>query len=176
MSKVLVFAGSNSSTSINKQLAQYAANCMNNTAFQVIDLNDFEVPIFSIDEENKNGYPEKAKELDLLIKDSKGIILSLAEHNGSYAAVFKNLFDWLSRITAKTWHNKPMLLMSTSPGGRGGHGVLSAAEDRFPRHDSKIIEIFSLPFFEKNFQNQLIQDLELDNELKKSVEKFESSL
>ena len=43
MKKILAFAGSTSSTSINKQLATYAAENLENTSFDVIDLRDFAV-------------------------------------------------------------------------------------------------------------------------------------
>jgi hypothetical protein len=44
-----------------------------------------------------------------------------------------------------------MFLLATSPGGRGGESVLEAALSRFPRHAAEIIEHFSLPNFEANF-------------------------
>ena len=42
MKKILAFAGSNSKTSINKQLAAYAASKVSNTSFDVVDLNDYD--------------------------------------------------------------------------------------------------------------------------------------
>ena len=92
MKKILAFAGSTSSTSINKKLATFAAENLENTSFDVIDLRDFTMPIYSEDEE-KNGFPEDAKKLSLLLDNYDGFILSLAEHNGSYAAAFKSIFD-----------------------------------------------------------------------------------
>ncbi len=53
MKKILAFAGSTSSTSINKQLATFAAENLENTSFDVIDLRDFKMPIYSADEEEK---------------------------------------------------------------------------------------------------------------------------
>lgn len=53
MKKILAFAGSTSSTSINKQLATFAAENLENTSFDVVDLRDFSLPIFSEDEEKK---------------------------------------------------------------------------------------------------------------------------
>ena len=176
MNPVIVFAGSSSKESINKQLANYAASTLENTEYDILDLNDFPLPLFSIDIENQKGFPEKAVEFDDLIENSSGLIISLAEHNGSYSAVFKNLMDWLSRITPKMFRNKPMLLMSTSPGGRGGAGVLAAAMDRFPRHDAKIIETFSLPSFSENFQVNQIRNLDFDKKLIEITRKFEASL
>ena len=66
------------------------------------------------------------------------VIVSLAEHNGSYTAAFKNLYDWLSRIEKSIWKEKPLLIMAAAPGGRGGKSVLEAAEARFSRQGGKI--------------------------------------
>lgn len=176
MRKILAFAGTNSKLSINKQLVTYASSLIKEHKIEIIDLNDFELPVFSIDLEKEKGFPENALRFSELIKNSKGVILSLAEHNGTYTAAFKNLFDWLSRIEAKTWQHKPMLLMSATPGGRGGQGVLAAALDRFPRHDSNIVSTFSLPNFHDNFESGEIIDEELIIKFKEVVRQFTLSI
>lgn len=176
MEKVIVFAGSSSKNSINKKLAEYAAGQLKNTEYEVLDLNNFELPVFGVDLEKESGFPENALAFNKKLEESKGIILSLAEHNGTYTAVFKNLFDWLSRIEAKTWRNKPMLLLSTSPGGRGGKNVMQAAQTRFPIHDSNIIENFSLPYFSDNFSEGKIINDSLQSDFIEAVSKFESAL
>ena len=119
MRKILAFAGSTSSVSINKKLAIFAAENLKETTFEIIDLRDFEMPIYSIDEE-EHGFPEHAKRFTSLLDNYDGFILSLAEHNGSYAAAFKNIYDWSSRIEATVFRDKPLLLLATSPGSMGG--------------------------------------------------------
>lgn len=176
MKKIIAFAGSNSKESINKKLVMYASRLVSGIHVDVLDLNDFELPLFGVDLERENGIPENAHKFLNLIKSSDGIIISLAEHNGAYTAVFKNLFDWISRIESKTFYNKPMLLMATSPGGRGGSSVLQIAKDRFPYHEASIIEVFSLPFFENNFSEGKITNDDLDEQLKNAVKQFEKSL
>ena len=42
-------------------------------------------------------------------------------------AAFKNIYDWISVIEKIVWSNKPILLMSTSDGARGGQSVLETA-------------------------------------------------
>ncbi len=176
MKKILVFAGSNSSTSINKQLATTAAKKLKKIEFQVVDLSDYTVPMYGMDLENESGIPENAQKFNKLLIENDGIILSLAEHNGSYSAVFKNLFDWLSRIDSKVWKNKPMLLMSTSPGGRGGAGVLGGAKTTFPHLGGNIVSEFSLPSFFDNFKEGEVVDVVLENQLIAAVETFEKSV
>ena len=120
MKKIIAFAGSNSKQSINKKLAEYVANQIEDVNTEILDLNDYELPIYGMDYEIAHGIPDNAKVFLDKIKSSDGIVLSLAEHNGAYASVFKNIFDWISRIDGKLWSDIPMLLMATSPGGRGG--------------------------------------------------------
>ncbi|WMI64699.1 NAD(P)H-dependent oxidoreductase [Aestuariibaculum sp. YM273] len=176
MKKIIAFAGTNSKQSINKQLVTYAASLVEGAEVTILDLNDFELPLYGIDYENEHGIPENAYKFIEYIKNSDGILLSLAEHNGAYTAVFKNLFDWMSRIEGKTFFDKPMLLMATSPGGRGGASVLDVAKSRFPWHDADIIEVFSLPFFGNNFANGKIGNEEYNTQLKNAVEQFQSKL
>ena len=129
MKNIVAFAGSNSKNSINKDLATYASSLVNEVRVSVLDLNDYELPLYSIDLENEHGIPDNVHKFLELIKSSDGIVLSLAEHNGAYSAAFKNIFDWMSRIDNNLWSNKPMLLMATSPGGRGGLSVLEIAKE-----------------------------------------------
>ncbi|PHR69239.1 MAG: NADPH-dependent FMN reductase [Lutibacter sp.] len=161
MKNVIAFAGSNSKISINKQLAVYTSGLLKDVEVTILDLNDFELPIYGIDHENKVGIPEKAQDFLNLIQTSDGIVLSLAEHNGSYASVFKNIFDWMSRIDKDVWANKPMLLMSTSPGGRGGASVLETAKNTFPHLGGNIVSSISVPSFYDNFNDGKISNKEI---------------
>lgn len=176
MKNIIAFAGSNSKSSINKQLAIYAANQVNNAQVQELDLNDFELPMYGIDIENEQGIPDNAKTFLEIIKASDGIVLSLAEHNGAYTSVFKNIFDWMSRIDGKLWSKKPMLLMATSPGGRGGATVLEIAKGRFPFMGGNIVADFSLPSFNDNFSEDGIKNEELSKALNSAISKFENAL
>ena len=175
MKKILAFAGSTSSTSINKQLATYAAETLENTSFDVVDLRDYKLPIYSTDEEG-NGIPEDATSFSNLLDNYDGFILSLAEHNGSYAAAFKNIFDWSSRIEKNVFRGKPLLLMATSPGGRGGATVLNTAATSFPHMGAKSITTFSLPNFYDNFKKGKIVNEEILSALKTQVNEFENAV
>lgn len=149
--KILAFAGSTSSQSINRQLARHAASLVSEAEVTDLDLRQFKLPIFSVDEEEANGVPQAAKDFIALIDQHDALIVSLAEHNGSYAAAFKNLYDWASRARYEVWGGKPMLLLATSPGARGGASVLAAAEATFPRMGADLRATFSLPSFGDNF-------------------------
>jgi len=176
MKKVIVFGGSNSKKSINKALAIYASQFLKDINCDILDLNDFDLPLFGVDLEESVGFPKDALKFNELLEGTDGIILSLAENNGSYSTAFKNLFDWLSRIEGKVWRNKPMLLLSTSPGARGGITVLEAAKSRFPYMGGNIIESMSLPSFYENFKEGKIIDEELNHKLRLKVQTFEKQL
>ena len=176
MKKIIAIGGSNSKNSINKTLAAYAANQIQDVDVVVLDLNDFELPIYGIDLEQDNGIPEDAKSLNTLLESADGFVISLAEHNGAYTAYFKNILDWLSRIDIKIWKNKPILLLATSPGARGGRIILQSAKDYFPFLGGNVVAEFSLPNFFDNFSDNTILDKELSHRLTREISLFEQEL
>jgi chromate reductase len=174
MKKILVFAGSSSKTSINKQLAVYAAQQFKNAELDILDLNDYEMPVFSVDKEKENGIHNLAHAFYNKIGSTDLIVLSLAEHNGAYSSAFKNILDWTSRINNKTFQQKPMLLLATSPGARGGATVLDIASKRFPFQGAEVKGTFSLPTFFENFDTvHGIINPELKNQLLEIVNSIE---
>jgi len=172
MSKLLAFGASSSKKSINKKFAAFVAGKIA-TEFELLDLNDYEVPIFSSDRESATGIPEAIKNFNSKIIAFDKLVISIAEHNGSYTAVFKNIFDWSSRENSEIFKNKKLFLLSTSPGGRGGSSALEAASKRFPFHGATIVETFSLPSFYENFDESLgIKNIELKKVLDQKIDNF----
>ncbi|MCD9463803.1 NADPH-dependent FMN reductase [Photobacterium phosphoreum] len=149
--KLLTFAASSSSQSINKHLATYAASLVTYADIDVLDINDFEMPLYSSDRENESGIPSLAQEFLDRIAQADAIIISFAEHNGSYTAAYKNLFDWASRINPKVYQNKPMVLLATSPGPGGANTVLTAAVNSAPYFAGNVKASLSIPSFYDNF-------------------------
>lgn len=170
--KILAFGASTSVNSINKTLAFYVASKFDGDFVTCVDLNNFTLPLYSIDLETNSGIPQPAYDFERLISDSDGIILSLAEHNGLPSVAFKNLTDWLSRIDKKVWKGKPMLLMATSPGEKGGAGVLAVMKGLIPYAGANVIADFSLPSFYENFSETGINDETLNTELTKKIQQF----
>ena len=149
--KLLAFAASNSRQSINKQLVIYAASLVKNAEVEVLDLNDYELPLFSVDREAELGQPALARSFLAKISTSDALMISFAEHNGSYSAAYKNLFDWSSRIGKKVFQDKPLVLFSTSPGVRGGASVLAAATQSAPFFAGAVKASLAIPSFYENF-------------------------
>lgn len=169
--KIIAFAGSPSKNSINKKLATYVAHLFKNADIEILDLNDYEMPLFTVDIEKTIGKHPLAKAFLDKIASADFIVLSLAENNSNYSAAFKNVFDWCSRIDVKVFQQKPMLLMATSDGKRGGTNVLEIAKNAFPRYGADIKATFSLPSFYENFDMEKgkISNAEFDEAIKKIV-------
>lgn len=174
--KILAFAGSNSTVSINKKLVTFASTLFQNDEIEILDLNDFEMPIYKRETEIENGIPQKALDFAEKIDGCDLILLSTPENNGNFPAVFKNLMDWMSRIKGrKIFNGKPMFLMATSDGGRGGVSVLEIAAKRFPFDGAVVLEVFSLPKFSEYFdQEKGIINEEKLSELKEKTQKVKS--
>ncbi|MBW4360101.1 NADPH-dependent FMN reductase [Flavobacterium taihuense] len=172
--KIIAFAGSPSKKSINKKLVTYAAGLFENGQVEVLDLNDYEMPLFSVDKEEVIGQHPLAKAFLEKIATADFLVVSLAENNGNYSAAFKNTLDWCSRINGKIFQDKPMLLMATSPGARGGASVLEIAKSNFPRFTADIKAVFSLPSFNDNFDIKVnvISNSELDKQLQEIIKTF----
>lgn len=176
MKKVIVFGASNSKESINKQLAVYAGSLLKDVTVEVLDLNNYSMPIYSIDIENNDGIHPEALKFNDHLQSADAFIISFAEHNGSYTAVFKNAYDWVSRINAKVWGDKPVLLLATSPGARGGITVLETAKGRFPYMGAKIVGDLSFPSFFENFKEGKVVNKELKESIELQVSKLQDAL
>jgi len=174
MKKILAFGASNSSDSINKQLASYASKQFKNVSVDLLDLNDYEMPIYSKDREKKDGIHQLAHDFYQKIGEADLILISFAENNGNYTTAFKNILDWMSRINGKTFQEKSMLLLATSPGARGGGTVLDIAVKRMPFQGGIVKGSFSLPSFNENFETEIgITNPELKKQLLEIINSIE---
>lgn len=177
MRKILAIGASSSKHSINRTLAIYVAGLVDGAEVTTLDLNDFEMPIYSIDREKNDAIPQLAKTFRRLIETHDGVVLSLAEHNGSYSSAFKNVLDWSSRLEGPLWGNTPMFLLSTSPGKRGGATVMQLASTYLPRMGARIVAQFSLPSFRLNYSEEVgLADSEVFNDFKKQLDAFRNVL
>ena len=126
--KILAFAGSLRNDSYNKKLIRIAVKGAEEAGGDVclIDLLDYQCPLYNEDIEKASGLPEKAKELKKLMIESQGFLLSCPEYNSSISGVLKNTIDWASRPATPDEENlicfkkKVVTLMSASPSPLGG--------------------------------------------------------
>lgn len=172
--RVICFAASSSRNSINKKLASYAAGLLENVEVEILDLNDYELPLFSVDREVELGQLPLAQAFLDKIQGGDALIVSFAEHNGCYSAAYKNLFDWVSRIEPKVYRGKRMLLLSTSPGGRGGRSVMDLALAQMPRFGGDVCGSVSVPSFDDNFDSDrgIVSNADIDAEIREGLKRL----
>ncbi|MCP9200970.1 NAD(P)H-dependent oxidoreductase [Gramella sp. GC03-9] len=162
MKKILAFAGSNSSVSINQEMLDHIVNRIKGHEITQIKLTDFPLPIYSRDIEVDEGIPENVKKIQDLIDAHDSLVIAVNEHNGASSAFFKNTIDWLSRNKRNFLEGKQILLFSTSPGKRGAKSSLEYTRHIFIRFGGEVIENFSFPSFRDNFQDGRVINEVLD--------------
>lgn len=174
--KILAFAGTNSTASINKELVNYVATQLPAHEVKIVDLNDYEMPIYS-SERQAQGFPQQAIDFHNEIKNADGVIISLAEHNGNFSVALKNILDWVSRIEMPYLKDKKILLLSTSPGGYGGGNVLEVGLKTFVHFASgDVVASSTFPSFYDNFKEGTIVNEELKVSIDEKIKMFDASL
>ena len=124
--KILAFAGSTRTDSFNKKLVRIAAAGASESGADVtvIDMRDFQMPLYDGDLEQNEGMPQNVKRLKELMSSQHGFLISAPEYNSSITGVLKNTIDWTSRRsenqTLDCYTGKVAGIMSASPGGLGG--------------------------------------------------------
>ena len=129
-SKLLIFAGSTRQASFNRKLAHVAASQARASEAEVtlIELADFDIPIYNADFEAKGTPPDVIK-LKQIMFDHPAWIICSPEYNGSYTALLKNTIDWASSPVKsdpawqdgfKSFTGKVVGVLSASPGALGG--------------------------------------------------------
>ncbi|MDX1314901.1 MAG: NAD(P)H-dependent oxidoreductase [Eudoraea sp.] len=177
MAKILAFAGSNSSRSINFRLVKHSVGYLKEHDVELINLADQPFPMYSEDLERDQGFPGELVSFCENIQKADAVVLSVNEHNGNPSAYFKNLLDWFSRINRNFLEGTPVLLMSSSPGKRGGIGSIGVVQNMLPRFGAEIITTFSLPSFHSNFtEEEGISDAELASAYEKALSQFQARL
>ncbi|MGO1751105.1 MAG: NADPH-dependent FMN reductase [Psychroflexus sp.] len=154
MSKILAFAGSNSSQSINHELVSYVVNQLIDEEVKLIRLTDYHLPIYQIDHEQEKGFPEDLEKLYDEIKAANALIISVNEHNGMVSSFFKNVLDWLSRLDRDFLASKKVLLMSTSTGDNAASASRAYVEIAVERYQGHLVSSFGFPSFPDNFDQE----------------------
>ncbi len=173
--KVLAIAGSNSRQSLNKSLVAYAAQ-LSQAEATLIDMRSFDnTPLYSAERQQLDGFPAEIKALYEQLQVYDGFLLASPEHNGSIPAVLKNVIDWLSRIDMKFFGNKPLVLLSTSPGPNGGQTNLKTMSSLVPWWGAQLIDSYSLGNFHQHMLNGELQNPERER-LFAIVSRFDEAL
>ena len=125
--RILVFAGSARTGSLNKKLARVAAAAVRTAGAEatLIDLADYPMPLYDGDLEAREGVPASARKLKDLFIANQGLLIVSPENNASVSALLKNTLDWISRQDGNEsglipYQGKVAALAAASPGALGG--------------------------------------------------------
>lgn len=158
MSKILAFAGSNSSSSINHAWLMYIKE-HHLSEIDLIKLSDLAIPMYSIDVEKEFGIPPVIKELCIQIENADVLLISASEHNGSYTSYLKSTIDWISRSNRELLKGKTILITGTSSGRGGASGAIELTQRLLERLEADVKATLSLPSWEYVFENgKLIEE------------------
>jgi len=82
-----------------------------------------EFPLYNADIQNSSGFPSEVTDFADAIRDGDGIVVVTPEYNFSIPGGLKNALDWVSRLDAQPFANKPVAIQSASPSPLGGGRV-----------------------------------------------------
>lgn len=173
--RVLVFAASLRSDSLNRKLATLAAKVSERygATVDLASMRDFDVPLFDGDLETASGIPKGAQELQRRLLASDGFIIASPEYNGSMPGTIKNLIDWTSRFRPQPFDTRHGLLLSASPSLAGGNRGLWALRMPLEHLGSRIFpDMFSLSMAHKSLVGDDIGDPALRTRFEKTVQAF----
>jgi NAD(P)H-dependent FMN reductase len=125
--KILAFAGSLRKHSFTKRVLKTAVKGAEKAGAEVtyIDLHDYPMPIYNLDDHETNGFDENALGFQGLLTQHDGLLIASPEYNGSLPAALKNAIDWASRPSGRyerrdVFPGKFAAMMAVSPGSFGG--------------------------------------------------------
>lgn len=177
MKKILALVGSNSTKSINNQLAAYTLSLFEGAQTTLVDMKGIDVPIYNPDLEGADGVPEPIQALFDQIQEQDALVVASPEYNGSIPAAFKNVIDWLSRVKMNFLGGKPVLLLSTSPGKNGGATNLSTMKPLMGWWGGNVVDSHSFGnFFDIYDQAKNTLQGEADLKLKEIAKNLEGEL
>ena len=153
MSKIIAFAGSNSSTSINHELLQFINKKYAIEGFELLNLRQYDTPMYSIDVENESGHPKSMIALEAELAKSNILMIACSEHNGNMTSYLKATLDWLSRVNRDFLKDKKVFLVGTSPGRGAAANSIQNVSNFVERLNGTVANTFALPSFGHAFED-----------------------
>jgi chromate reductase, NAD(P)H dehydrogenase (quinone) len=133
--RILLVAGSARAGALSVKLRDAARREIEvaGAAAETIDLRALDLPLYDGDFEAAHGAPAGAAALRDALAGADGLLFVTPEYNGFPTPLALNAFDWLSRVPAggdavsglASVANKPVALLSSSPGLLGGLRALT---------------------------------------------------
>jgi len=145
--KILVFAGSSRSGSINQRLADAYARELSNHECHVtrLMLSDYPLPLVDEDLKKEKGVPENATQLARQFSAHDALVVVGPEYNGSITPLLKNTLDWVSLVPGdntaprKPYRDKFCAIAAASEGLMGGYSSLGHLRDILVRLGMQVV-------------------------------------
>ncbi len=121
-----LISGSTRKASLNRKLVAAMSALFADTGAQIkiLDLADYDMPIYNGDYEEAHGVPEATLRLIEDMLGCDGIFIASPEYNGSLPPLLKNTIDWTSRVGLDHFKTPVYGIGSASPGALSGIMVM----------------------------------------------------
>ena len=180
--KILAFAGSLRKHALSKRVLKIAIKGAEKVGAEVtyVDLRDYPMPIYNLDDHERDGFDEKALAFQGLLVQHDGFLIASPEYNGSLPAALKNAIDWASRPSDKyprsaVFSGKFTAMMSSSPGSLGGVRSLSHLRGVLTSISVNVLpQEIAVPFAEEKFVGD--DEEMIDETMKARLEELGASL
>jgi NAD(P)H-dependent FMN reductase len=175
--KVLTFVGSLRAGSVNRQIAELAADVAPDDVTVTIFDQLAELPFYNEDIDNdaeNGGAPAAVSALRSAAAEADAALVVTPEYNGSIPAVIKNVIDWLSRPFGNgAMKDKPLAVIGGSYGQYGGVWAHDETRKSFGIAGLRVVESIklSVPFKSLNGQHPR-EHAELVSNLRDAVGKL----
>ncbi len=153
MQKVLAIGTSNSSESINLATIKKMKNV------EILNLQTLDVPMYSMQLEKEQGIPDTIEQFLKQLEPFEILLFAVPEYNGNIPPFFKNILDWCSRKEFKFLNNKKIIILTVTPGSRGGASVRNILTTSLPYFGAEVIGSFGVSNYhpQMNFTKELIE-------------------
>lgn len=137
--RILIVPGSARTEALSKRMAKAGLAAVQRAggAGTLIDLADFDLPLYHADLEARDGIPPAGQRLQALIAGHDALLIASPEYNGSMPPLLVNTFAWCSRVDPRNraasglaiFADKPAALLGSSPSWLGGLRALIHLRD-----------------------------------------------
>ena len=120
--RILAFSGSARRDSLNRKLLAVVVEAVRAVGGDVtlLDLNEYSLPLYHGDLEDKEGLPPNAQKLIELVLAHDAVLIASPEYNSQITPLLKNTIDWCTRGDENPLRGKAAAVVSASPGMFGG--------------------------------------------------------
>ncbi|MCV7401509.1 NAD(P)H-dependent oxidoreductase [Mycobacterium fragae] len=146
---ILALVGSLRAASVNRQIAELAAEVAPDGVTVTIFDGLAELPFYNEDIDNEHDLPASVAALRRAAAEADAALVVTPEYNGSIPAVIKNAIDWLSRPFGRgALKDKPLAVIGGSLGRYGGVWAHDETRKSFAIAGPRVVEAIklSVPF------------------------------